>query len=272
MINTVMFQRQLPVGAKEHSTLGWWGMLMLIATEAALFAYLLFSYFYLVSQSKSFWIPAAASPSLHLALPNTIILLASSLVLWRGERAMRRGLLQQPLFAIGLTLAMGSVFTVIQLIEWHKKSFTGDAVVDMTSTDPAHPSPLREEISLASFWFGILGAPLAWTIQEIVSYIGTSTQCKADGSSTIPAHTDTVWQSLLAINLLAMLLALFATGVAVYNWQKVRHEMSGNAHDLLDEGEGRTRFLAMFGLLTSAGFVIGLVFMIFTLFLAPLCG
>jgi tetrahydromethanopterin S-methyltransferase subunit B len=39
----------------------------------------------------------------------------------------------------------------------------------------------------------------------------------------------------------------------------------------LDAGEGRIRFLAMFGLLTNAGFVVGLIFMLLTLFLIPLC-
>ncbi|MGZ5025577.1 MAG: cytochrome c oxidase subunit 3 [Methylobacter sp.] len=124
MTNAPMFKKQLPIGTKSHRALGWWGMLMLIATEAALFAYLLFSYFYLISQSKNFWVPAAASPPLHLALPNTIILLVSSLVLWWGERAMRRGHSQRQLIANGLTLVLGIVFMVIQLMEWHKKTFT----------------------------------------------------------------------------------------------------------------------------------------------------
>ncbi|MGZ5075114.1 MAG: hypothetical protein ACXV9R_00695 [Methylobacter sp.] len=145
-------------------------------------------------------------------------------------------------------------------------------MAETKSTDIDHPAPLREEISLASLWFGILGAPMAWTSQELFSYIATSTICNADIASVTPAHTETVWLILLAINLLSVLLALFATGVAVANWQKVRHEMSGSVHDLLDAGEGRTRFFAMFGLLTSAGFVVGLIFMLLTLFLIPLCG
>ncbi|MGZ5622073.1 MAG: hypothetical protein ACXWFG_14535, partial [Methylobacter sp.] len=147
----------------------------------------------------------------------------------------------------------------------------GDAMVENASTDPVHPSPQREEISPTSLWFGILGAPLAWMSLELVFYVLTTAICDADAPSTIVAHTDAVWRSLLPINLLAALVALFAAGVAVYNWRKVRHEMSGSAHHLLEVGEGRTRFLAMFGLLTSIGFLVGLIFMAVTLFLVPLC-
>ncbi|WP_333875146.1 hypothetical protein [Methylobacter sp.] len=140
-----------------------------------------------------------------------------------------------------------------------------------TSANPAHPSPHREEISLTGLWFGILGAPLAWIGLELGSYVLTTAICKADPPSTIAAHTDKVWQSLLAINVVAVLLALSAAGVAVYNWRKVRYEMSGSAHDLLDVGEGRTRFLAMFGLITSLGFLVAFIFSAVTLFLIPLC-
>jgi hypothetical protein len=64
---------------------------------------------------------------------------------------------------------------------------------------------------------------------------------------------------------------LVAAGVAVYNWRKTRHEMSGSAHYLLEVGEGRTRFLAMFGVFTSGGFLIAFIFSAAMLFLIPLC-
>ena len=43
-----------PVGGIGHKSIGWWGMLCLIATEASLFAYLLFSYsIYAVQHDRS---------------------------------------------------------------------------------------------------------------------------------------------------------------------------------------------------------------------------
>jgi heme/copper-type cytochrome/quinol oxidase subunit 3 len=123
MTEAAMFRKQLPVGSIGHRASGWWGMLALIGTEAALFAYLLFSYFYLATQSQNTWLPTA-TPSLHLALPNTFILIASSLILWWGGRAMRRRQRLRLLLAIGLALVLGVVFMAIQVQEWHTKTFS----------------------------------------------------------------------------------------------------------------------------------------------------
>ena len=40
----------LPIGSKGRLSSGWWGMIAVIATEASLFAYLLFSYYYFAIQ------------------------------------------------------------------------------------------------------------------------------------------------------------------------------------------------------------------------------
>jgi hypothetical protein len=144
-------------------------------------------------------------------------------------------------------------------------------MVNNASTNAIHLSPQPAKISLTSLWFGILGVSLAWMSLELVSYVLITAICNADTPSTILAHTDTVWQSLLPINLLVALFALFATGVAVHNGRKACDKMSGSAHYLLEVGEGRTCFFAVFGLLTSIGFLVALVFSAVTFFLVPLC-
>ncbi|MBI4692530.1 MAG: heme-copper oxidase subunit III [Gammaproteobacteria bacterium] len=109
---------------KPHRTSGWWGMIATIATEAALFAYLLFSYGYIAAQAPPPWPPVGA-PELKLALPNTLVLLASSVTVWWAERRLsRRGDLRGCRRGFLATLAFGAVFIAVQLLEWHKKSFT----------------------------------------------------------------------------------------------------------------------------------------------------
>jgi hypothetical protein len=137
-------------------------------------------------------------------------------------------------------------------------------------TDP-HPSPQRGKVSLGALWFGIWGAPLAWISLELLSYILTTAICNTDSHIALRAHADKVSHYLVPISLIACLIALLAAVTAVHNWRKTRHEKSGSAHQLLEVGEGRTRFLAMFGLLTSSGFIIALFFSSAMLFLIPLC-
>ena len=116
---------RLPVGGSGPRALGWWGMVWVIATEAAFFAYLLFSYFYLASMTREAWPPEGA-PELRLAVPNTVILLASSGAIWLAERGMRggsRGRLHSGLVA---TLVLGIAFVAIQAVEFSHKAFGPD--------------------------------------------------------------------------------------------------------------------------------------------------
>ncbi len=114
--------RDLPVGPIRRHGIGWWGVATLIASEAALFSYLLFSYYYLGAVNPVGWLLEPA-PSLTLALPNTALLLASSVFAWAGESGVfhrKRGL---ALVGFSMAFALGSLFGVIQVFEWKGKSY-----------------------------------------------------------------------------------------------------------------------------------------------------
>ncbi len=100
----------------------WWGMVCLIATEAILFAYLIFSYAYLGSQHVGQW-PVEGAPSLKLALPATVLLVGSSFVLEWGKRAARNGRMGAGRIATAITVAMGGAFAALELKEWFDKPY-----------------------------------------------------------------------------------------------------------------------------------------------------
>lgn len=113
----------LPVGASGRNSVGWWGVLCLIATEGSLFAYLLFSYAYLAVQRGQAWLPDP-HPSVALSGPNTLILLASSVAVWWGEQGVKRQKRGQHLTGLGIAILLGLVFLVVQVFEWKSKTFT----------------------------------------------------------------------------------------------------------------------------------------------------
>lgn len=123
---------------------GIWGMWGLMATEGALFAYLITAYFYL-QQGHTAWPPAPHSvPELGIALPNTFILLASSAAAWYGERGARRG--SRAALVSGLTTAvvLGVIFLILQGVEYSQQGFTlhtdayGSAFFTITGFHGAH--------------------------------------------------------------------------------------------------------------------------------------
>jgi heme/copper-type cytochrome/quinol oxidase subunit 3 len=116
-------RRPLPVGIIGSHSGGWWGMAGLILTEAALFVYLLFSYYYFAIQPHTVaWPPEM--PGLKLSGPNTIILLLSSAAVWWGERGTRQGRRSSQLIGLGIGLLLGIIFIIVQAFEWKSKSFS----------------------------------------------------------------------------------------------------------------------------------------------------
>lgn len=113
----------LPVGGVGRRALGWWGILTVIMTEGALFAYLLFGYYYFAAQYGRAFLPDAL-PHLRLSLPNTIVLLLSSVAVWWAERNARRGRTGRLMLGLLLGLLLGAAFILIQFQEWEAKPFT----------------------------------------------------------------------------------------------------------------------------------------------------
>ena len=122
MAETMQLDQALPVGSEGKHSGGWWGVLALIATEASLFAYLLFTYFYLASQSEQHW-PPEGLPALLVPGMNTVILLSSSVFVWASERCIQFRRSQWSLASMALAFILGVCFVVIQLNEWSKKSY-----------------------------------------------------------------------------------------------------------------------------------------------------
>ena len=117
MTDVALEQPRVPVGSIRRRGTGWWGVLTLILTEASLFAYLLFSYYYFALQSSGGFLPDKP-PSIALSLPNTIILLLSSVAVWWADAGVRRGRQGQLVIGLAIALVLGAVFVGIQLVEW----------------------------------------------------------------------------------------------------------------------------------------------------------
>lgn len=81
--------------ARERFPLGWWGVAMLIATEAALFGMMVGSYFYLRFKNAQWPPPGIPEPKLLVPLILLGVLLATSFPMWRAAHsaAPRRWLL-----------------------------------------------------------------------------------------------------------------------------------------------------------------------------------
>ena len=134
----------LPVGSMGRHANGWWGMIMLIVTEAALFGYLLFAYYYLAVQHGREWLPAVL-PGWKWSIPETIALLLSAAVVWAAERRLIRNGSDLSLVLMLIAAALlGVVFLVLEVFDWVSESFTPytDSMARFSSPSQASTSSI----------------------------------------------------------------------------------------------------------------------------------
>jgi heme/copper-type cytochrome/quinol oxidase subunit 3 len=133
--------------APRSASNGWWGMVLLVATEATLFAVLLASYFYVRFKTSGGWPPdGTADPKLLRASVMTVLLASSSLFVYLAETGIRRGR-QRPLvlglaaaFLLGLAfLGLQTWETVVTAREFTPKTDTyGSLFFTITGAHSAH--------------------------------------------------------------------------------------------------------------------------------------
>jgi heme/copper-type cytochrome/quinol oxidase subunit 3 len=113
---------ELPRHASGSVAYGWWGMVLLIATESMLFAALIASYFYLRFRTGPVWPPdGIARPTLELPLAMSVILWSSSIPVHLADRAVRKGNLRGLRIGLALGFVLGASFLGLQVVEYAEK-------------------------------------------------------------------------------------------------------------------------------------------------------
>lgn len=131
-----------------------------------------------------------------------------------------------------------------------------------TLTRPAHPSPHRERAPLWRQLAGLCAAPLAWFVQFTVGYALTSYACFPGDRALGQVLSGWDWTrgAAVGINLLAAAVAVWAGWISLGVWRVSREEKEGRSEHVIEAGEGRTRFFGLWGMMTSAGFLVAIVF------------
>lgn len=121
----------LPVKATGPRAPGWWGMVSLIATEGMLFACLFASYVFLFGSVEAFGAEGGRNPPLTLVIPMTVVLLASSVAMYWGERGIRQGDQTRLRIGMAISFVLGVTFLVLQSIEYsHRHAHPSTSAYD----------------------------------------------------------------------------------------------------------------------------------------------
>jgi hypothetical protein len=142
-------------------------------------------------------------------------------------------------------------------------------------TDHPHPAPHRHSINFSLLAACLVGVPTLWGLRLVLNYFFDSYFCFPGGDArrpTLPGGLGWVWPTILAIDVLTILFAVGAIVVSYRNWSRTREEYASPHAPLIEIGEGRTRFLSLWGLMIGVGFLIAVLFDFLALWIVPVCG
>jgi hypothetical protein len=142
----------------------------------------------------------------------------------------------------------------------------------MSAPAAASPAPAVRAVAPTALWFGLFGAPAVWSLQLLASYALVAHGCyPAAEPMTIPVVPG-LTMLVLGTGATALVVALVAGSLAWRSWRATQHEHEGDHEALLEAAEGRTRFMALAGMLLSAVFVLGIVMNVVPVLLLRPCG
>jgi heme/copper-type cytochrome/quinol oxidase subunit 3 len=104
-------------------TVGWWGMVLLIITEATIFVALISSYFFLHFNAAEWPLGDIARPELRIAIINTVLLVGSSFPMQMALRSIRRGSRSGLQIGIIIGFILGAIFLGLQAYEFSHSEF-----------------------------------------------------------------------------------------------------------------------------------------------------
>jgi hypothetical protein len=141
------------------------------------------------------------------------------------------------------------------------------------NTDPQHPAPQAQKVGLHESFFGVFAGPIAWLVQLGLGYSMATQPCFIGGARGLAPAPGSQW-TLAGMGVLmagATVIALLSLLVSWSAYRKTATEARGDGPHLLESGGGRTRFLAIWGMLLGGGFALATVLTAVGFVLLPRC-
>jgi hypothetical protein len=138
-------------------------------------------------------------------------------------------------------------------------------------TGSGHPAPQRARAPYVALAFGLFAPPIGWVLRLLVNYSIAGQYCAGAAFTAAAPGSDDTLSMIFFVDLIAVVLAIAGGYIAFELWERTRQETEGGAHHLVQSGKGRTRFLAMCGMLTSILFGLAVIFDVIGVMVGPPC-
>ena len=135
----------------------------------------------------------------------------------------------------------------------------------------AHAAPHRAQVPRWALWTGVFAGHVLWSVELLANYAFVAHSCYPTALPRAAPTWGGVWGLALAVSVVATLGTAAAGGLAYRSWRATRDEKGGSSESLLDTAEGRTRFMAMSGMLLSGLYLLTVLATGLPLVMVPRC-
>lgn len=143
---------------------------------------------------------------------------------------------------------------------------------EQARADAGHPSPHAGRTSALRQLLILAGAPLAWSVQIALGYGAAAYACYPHRMALARPVLPHLHLLLALLNAATIAVAALCALLAWRDWRHTRTELPGGHRHLLETGEGRSRFMALCGVISSLLFLGALLLTASVLLLVPSCG
>ncbi|WP_206001794.1 hypothetical protein [Paraburkholderia aromaticivorans] len=128
-----------------------------------------------------------------------------------------------------------------------------------SGNNPGRRGPYRRRGGTPMMLFGLLGAAAAWVLQTEIGETLAAQACFPHRAALAAPQWSWLMPALNVMSIVALLIGTAGVWVAWRGWRMTRAARLDPASPVSNAGEGRTRFLAMAGLILSLLFLVGLI-------------
>ncbi|MBE7940905.1 MULTISPECIES: hypothetical protein [Ramlibacter] len=137
--------------------------------------------------------------------------------------------------------------------------------------DAGHAAPHRDRTSAWALGAGLVLGPAAFFLQMAVAVPLLSNGCDLGWEPRVGAIPG-LHGLALAVDVVALVLVVCSAAIAAGAWRRTAGEKPGGGHRLLGSGDGRTRFMAMAGLIANLIVGAAVLYVLLAHALLTVCG
>ncbi len=141
----------------------------------------------------------------------------------------------------------------------------------MTDVSATHPAPHRHRVNFIALMFGIVAAPIFWLGQLMLGYGVSAVVCYGSDHPTTITSATALRSALIVFDAIAIIAAIAGGIVSYMSWRAVHNEKEGGKRQALEIGDGRVRFMALWGIMSSLWFLYAVIFSTIASVTVPLC-